>query len=168
MAKFQVTPRSVVLTGLALVAGVVIFKSAAPAPSAGGLPVLDERLTAQLGQQLAALQQIQEVAEPPGDVVWDGVFEVSGFANVRSGAFELTGKTARLRYSLESSESEVSFLAVYVLADSPGSSSGIVIPDVITAGNGQGEKFIARPAGRYVLNVQSASGSWSIEVAESR
>jgi hypothetical protein len=161
--------RQRVLVALAVAfAAIVIVRSLSPAPGASPPPspssqeLADIAGTITLPPELAFLQTPREVPTPNPLSSWQPVFQASGTENAQTSTFELSGNLARVRYSLTG---EVSVLAVYVMPSTP-APAAFAFPDVITAGAGDGETLLSRPAGSYYLSIQAVGSGWTIRIEE--
>jgi len=95
------------------------------------------------------------------DATWVAVASLAGEGNRRSEAFNLSGMPVRLRTNLDG---DIALLAIFLVPAGTQQVAGF--PDVITTRPGEEETLLAKPAGTYVLDVQSLVGSWTITVEE--
>jgi len=162
-----------VLIGLALIVLVFLFVKSVAVPSGSSSPTPAQPFadatmpvpTVVLTQIAGALLQ-PEVTPPADDAVWSQVVEVSGSESTRTQPFQLSGSTVKLHYNLALFEGNATaLLFVFFVPEEQAPNQG-GLPDVFAVAAGQGEKYLSRPPGSYILNVQAIGGSWTIDVDE--
>lgn len=102
----------------------------------------------------------------PAPGTWTQVTTLSGTGPSRGGVFELTGREARLRYTLQGDAN--STLTVYVVPEGRTVEPGSDAPVVNQQGQAESETRLQKGAGRYYLDVSSSGGSWTVTIEELR
>jgi len=97
---------------------------------------------------------------------WVKVVELSGKANKRSQAFELTGGQARLTYNVSGSTMPVCM--IYVMEEGASLDKNGGFPEVNVTDAGSDSTYLTKGAGRYYLDISAANCNWTVTIEEER
>ncbi|HZT08294.1 MAG TPA: hypothetical protein VFC51_14815 [Chloroflexota bacterium] len=144
--------------------------SSEPSSTAAGTPQASATLPPlPFATDLAAQFSEQTVAPPGTDTQWTSRLELSGTDSQHSNPFKLSGNVVKLHYQLDmASGNQAALLFVFLQpADQP-QGQATKFPDAFATSPGEGDKYLSRPPGDYVVNVQTFGATWSVTVDEAQ
>ncbi len=156
------------LVGLLVLCGLVGTLSKPPSsttPAVTPAPASSEAPAQQPTAETPAVEAPPPAPAPaPKPKSWQNVTTFSGSGKKRSPTFPLTGADARMKYEASGSGSLIFSAYIVAQGDSLEKSGGF--PEVMVTKSGSDSTMLAKDAGDYYLDVNSANCDWTITIEE--